>query len=486
MLFGHLLMRAPCPSQLEAVLPQSLVGAGKMPRPRYHGSRDENRMIDRSVYESGVIEGDAGLRSVTWRGAAGGYHGSPSLTVPKEMAETPMAVIGAGPSGTMAARALQDAGFHRVLLFDPSGEVGGIWREPHLVNASRANPFPLQFEHCTLEAAPGPGREVTTLLQRLASPPGRSPLSIVKGRVLTVAPGDLGHRVTYQHASGKQEELMVPIVVNALGVGDPLEPSRPGKMTTDVLAHQAGKRWQEVWGEEQIRRYQGKSLAFISLSNATFEMVKQVQAANRKGAAIQYHILTHYPRVALEEPQRRIEHLGSRFRLFRNPGQYELLRLAGDLPEVAEAFHLARDSDRIIPHITHWSIEQGAGQRSLIARQEDGSAQRVPYDEMYTLIGYGPQADLLRRDMGLSVNHPYLGAVDLDYDGEAHRRGSGEVGRERVWPGYFCLGIRNAYNQNEVLLPGIFFRLPDLVAGVILRAAEHVVRHRQHALLRAA
>jgi hypothetical protein len=96
---------------------------------------------------------------------------------------------------------------------------------------------------------------------------------------------------------------------------------------------------------------------------------------------------------------------------------------------------------------------------------------------LYTLIGYGPRAEMLSK-MGLSVNHPYLGAVDLDYDGEVQRE-TGRAGRSRLCPGYFCLGVRNAFNMNEVLLPGLLFRLPDLVAGVILRSAEYWARSQQ-------
>jgi hypothetical protein len=113
----------------------------------------------------------------------------------------------------------------------------------------------------------------------------------------------------------------------------------------------------------------------------------------------------------------------------------------------------------------------------LIAVREDGEVQRFNYDQLYTLIGYGPKAEMLS-EMGLSVNHPYLGAVDLDYDSEAQREPS-IAGRSRLWPGYFCLGVRNAFNMNEVLLPGLLFRLPDLVAGVILRSAEYWVLTQQ-------
>ncbi len=76
------------------------------------------------------------------------------------------------------------------------------------------------------------------------------------------------------------------------------------------------------------------------------------------------------------------------------------------------------------------------------------------------------------------VNHPYMGAVYQDYDGEAQRE-PGATGRTRIFPGYYCLGLRNGFNDNEVLLPGLMHRLPNLVAGVMLRSAEYIEQHRR-------
>lgn len=477
-LFGHLVMRYPHPSVLEQMLPCSLATLS-LPPACYQGTRQENRRIDGCIHSSSMERGE-GLRSVTWRGAAGAYLGG-GLSVPKQMRQsTQILIIGAGAAGILAARALSNAGFQHILLFDQSGKIGGIWKEDFLARASRANPFPLRVEQCVLEAAPGPGSEVAEFLQTLASPSphsGMQPLPrVVKAQVLTITPCDLGHQVLYQDDDGEQHELTVPIVINALGVGDPLSPSRPGTMTTDVPPDSAGIRWQEVWTEAQARQYHGRTLLFISLSNSTFEMVKQIQRLNLQGLDIRYRILTHYPSAALADPLTRMEYRGTRFRLYRDPSRYELLRLAGDLPDAADAFVCARDTGQIVPHVTHWSIEQHAGERQVVAVREDGDAEHIPCDELYTLIGYGPHADMLGK-MGLRVNHPYLGAVDLDYDSEVHRE-EGISGRSRLWPGYFCLGIRNAFNQNEVLLPGLLFRLPDLVAGVILRSAEYCVRSR--------
>lgn len=471
-LFGHLLMRSSTLVRTQGVVLQRGLRHLSLPHPNYQGTRRENAQIDAS-WEQAAEPGN-GLRSKTWRGASGVYERS-GLTIPSQMKRVPITVIGAGVAGLLATRALLDVGFTHLLLLDQQEEYGGIWSRNFLRGGSRANPFPLTFEGNCLEAAPGPGDAVMHWLRAIAEQ-GTSPLPrVVKARVQRVVPGDLSHRVQYEDEHGQQREVVSPLVVNAVGVGEPLLPLRPGVMTTDVLPEHAGKRWQEIWTHQHARRYHHRSLVFISLSNSTLEMVKQVQRWKREaGIDIDYRIITHYPDAALAEPTKEVWHQGRKMRLYRDPEQMRLLRLAGDLPEVGAAFEEARETGRILSHVTHWSLEGEEAQRQVVAVREGGEVQRIPVDELFTLIGYGPRAEMLEQ-MGMSVNHRYLGAIDLDYDSEVQRE-PGSVGRERVWPGYFALGLRNAFNGNEVLLPGILFRLPDLVAGVILRAAEWVAR----------
>ncbi len=468
-LFGHLIMRSHDTVSQGYLLRNSFARLS-LPHPIYQGTRRENTQIDAS-WENRA-EG-SGLRSVTWRGAAGAYE-SKQIKIPGQIGSaTTIVVIGAGAAGLLATRALVDVGFTNILLLDQTGTYGGVWNQDFLRGASRANPFPLSFEGCQLEAAPGPAGAVMQWLHTVVQSGVQPFPRVVKARVLSVRPGDLSHAVLYEDEAGKQREVVAPIVINAVGVGEPLPPSRPGVMTTDVES--AGIRWQTVWTHEQARRYHGRTLIFISLSNSTLEMVKQIQHFNRSGLNIGYRIITHYPNTALAEPLKVVVHRGHKMRLYRNPDRFQLLRLAGDMPDVARAFEEARDG-HITSHITHWSIEGGERQQ-LVAVREDGIMQRFPYDQLYTLIGYGPRLQMLSQ-MGLSVNHPYLGAVDLDYDSEVQRE-TGIAGRSRLWPGYFCLGVRNAFNMNEVLLPGLLFRLPDLVTGVILRSTECWLRNQQ-------
>lgn len=470
-LFGHLMMRSPH-ALAQGHLFHRCLTMSPLPSPQYRGTRSENIHIDSSISQS--VQ-DSGLRSTTWRGAAGVYESK--LRVSRQVGRaTRIVVIGAGAAGLLAARALIDAGFSHVMLLDQTGTYGGVWNHDFLTRASRANPFPLTFERCCLEAAPGSGRAVMDWLHTVVESSAQPFPCVLKARVRSVLPGDLAHHVFYEDGQGVSREIVAPIVVNAVGIGEPLPLSRPGVMTSDVSPDEAGHRWQEVWSLEQARRYHGRKVVFISLSNSTLEMVKQIQRFNRSGLNIKYEIITHYPNAALTEPRSVVVHRGHKMRLYRNPDRFQLLRLAGDMPDVAAAFEEARDTGHIASHITHWSIEHN-DVRQIVAVHEDGEIQRFPYDELYSLIGYGPKAEMLS-GMGLCVNNSYLGAVDLDYDSEVQRE-TCIAGRSRLYPGYFCLGVRNAFNMNEVLLPGLLFRLPDLVTGVVLRSIEYCMKYQQ-------
>jgi hypothetical protein len=455
-LFGHLLMHMP-----ERIpLRQALLNLQILPAPNYTGTTQENRQIDRAIWQADIPR--QGLRATCWPGASTSYFRA-GLAVPPTLRYVRILIIGAGAAGILAARALWDAGFRELWILDRDGAFGGIWQKDGLKQAPHAVPFQLSFEHQHLLPAPRPGGDVTKFLTELASPlPAPQ-----KARVFRILPGDLDHHIQFEDEYGFQRSLKTPIVVNAIGVGEPLEPNRPGTMTSEVPAFLAGRRWQEAWSWPEAHLFHGQSLTFVSLSNSTLEMLRQIHEFWRQGLRIEYQVLTHYPMQALFNPSQHIEHRGKNFRLFRNLENHNLLRLAGDLEHVKHTFERARDTDRILPSVRHWKL---TGANTLQATTEDGKTHEIAYHTLYTLIGYGPKANLLKQ-MGLSVNHEYLGAVDQDYDGEAQRH-PGALGRERVWPGYFCYGIRNAHNPNEVLLPGLLHRLPNLVTGVILRAME--------------
>ena len=60
----------------------------------------------------------------------------------------------------------------------------------------------------------------------------------------------------------------------------------------------------------------------------------------------------------------------------------------------------------------------------------------------------------------------------LDYDGEVQ---SGNVTKNnRLWHGYFAFGAMtaNPQDKNSVVIPGMLFRLYDLIPSIVIRAAE--------------
>ncbi len=484
-LLGHFLLQAPRSSGTWQQLCQLKTDAFPLLAPVYTGSPEENREIEDAIHRSrqGQLAGaglEEGLRATTWRGAAGAYVGG-GLTVPQAIRRTRVVMIGAGAAGILAARALRNAGLEQILLLEKDGlsGVGGIWSRDMPRRILHAVPFDLHFEQVLLQAGPASGQKITNFLERLVSPPPAFHWPafppVLPAEVVRVIPGDLCHTVTYLDEDGRERQITAPVVINALGVGEPLAPSWDGAMTTDLASHQAGVRWQEVWSEEQARRYHQRTLVFISLSNATLSMLWQIHSWKRRGMQIDYQVLSHYPHASIKEPQARITSRGRVFRLSRDLEQFQLLRMAGDMDPFRRAFEEARAHRSIVAQVTHWTREHRGGQEWVVALQEDGTRHSLPCDHLYTLIGYGPRAATLEA-MGLRVTHSHLGAVAQDYDGEAQKE-PGVTGRDRLFPGYFCLGIRNASNPNVVLLPGLLYQLPNLIAGVVLRATEDALRH---------
>ena len=475
-LIGHLLMQAPEALNRASAF-HDLLDA-PLPGPSYTGSLAENRKIDEAIHHSQVPTPANSMRRSTYTGAAGAYFGL-GISVPHEMRDVGVLIIGSGAAGILVARALVNAGMRNVVVLEKDRQTGGIWSRDTPRRILQAIPFPLHYERLTLAPGPRPGQEITSFLETLVSPPrqfGWTPFPrILPGEVVEILPGDLWHRVIYRDQDNREREIGAPIVINAMGVGEPLVPSWSGALTTDLAPEQAEKRWQEVWSEQEAQALAGRKLGFVSLSNATLSMLWQIQALKRRGIAIDYEVITHYPAASLFEPQAHIEHRGRSFRLFRDLEHFQLLRMAGDMAPFRQAFEEARETGKITAQVVHWTLEHRGPQRFLKALLDNGEERWLHCDLLYTLIGYAPQAEILAR-MGLHVNHPYMGAVSQDYDAEAQRE-PGATGRSRIFPGYFCFGLRNGFNENEVLLPGLLYRLPNLVAGVLLRSAEYAAQY---------
>ncbi len=266
-LLGHFLMRTPDTGyyiilqQTADALFNPFYGPPREVHP-YTGTPQENTAIDASIATSPARDG---FRRSIGRGSAR-FFSSQGFRLPRYdrmLKHTPIAILGAGAAGTMMARVLVNAGFLSISVLDQTGRYGGIWNQPNVRGGSKNNPFNFSFEGLYVSEAPGPGETITRFLERVVDPDHSHfslPLPAVKkAKVLGVEPGDLASRITYSDETG-QHILEAPIVINALGLGKPLAPSRVGVMTTDMPAYEAGIRWQQILDERQARALDGISV----------------------------------------------------------------------------------------------------------------------------------------------------------------------------------------------------------------------------------
>lgn len=483
-LIGHFMMRAPDATSSQLLHRAILSSLFCEPDITYYGTARENAAIDGSVAESFDT---SGYREHIKHGSASSFS-LQGFCLPAHrphLAHTPILVLGAGAAGTLITRTLVNAGYHHVHVLDDRGCYGGIWNQKNVRYGSRNNPIPLRYEQFRVEAAPGTGQEITSFLAALATPAHSYGLNalpdIHKAKVLQVLPGDLTHQVIFQEKNGGEQHLEAPIVINTMGLGKPLAPSREEVMTTDVPAYAAGNRWQQVLTLEQVKKLQGKTVIFIGLGNSTAEMLVQLQHYRQAGLDIRYKVLTHYSEEALQSPFYPEYGRGRRQRIYRDIERPILTKLAGDLVHIEQAFEQARDSrdpeqEEIIPSVTFWTLESSEGRKQMRIRCADESERVFACDELYTLIGYGHAKEELEA-LGLWVTDDYLGTIASDYDGEIQRL-PGAPGRMRLYPGYFALGalLRTPHNPNALVIPGMLYRLADQFASIVFRSVEYAMR----------
>jgi hypothetical protein len=238
----------------------------------------------------------------------------------------------------------------------------------------------------------------------------------------------------------------------------------------------AGIRWQQVITPGQAQLLRGKTLVFIGLGNSTAEMMVQCERYRRQGIDINYRVLTHYPRRAIEHPDSHVEYLGKPYRVFRDLSKPQLTKFEGDIPEVRAAYWYAMAKGWIIPEVTQY-LHNRETHRVAYSNDPlfppDVFMDSVPCDQLYTLIGYGQDPEFLS-NCGMYLRDRYTGAFHYDYDGEVQRE-PGITGRRRVYPGYFALGavLKTPENPNAVVIPGIMHRLYDLAFMAAIRGLEY-------------
>ncbi|GHO98663.1 hypothetical protein KSF_087110 [Reticulibacter mediterranei] len=433
--------------------------------PHYQGTSVENTSIDERICTTSHAR-----RALVGRGSCFTLQLDQWCQIPAHtpLLQTPVLILGAGPSGLLTARALFDLGFRRITVLDEQGSYGGIWNSPQ-VQLTRTNPFALRYRgprfSASVPPAPGSGKAMSAFFHRLVEGSGGEDdllPAVVQAQVRGVIAGDLSHAVLLRDPSWGERIVQSPLLINALGVGVPRPLSARHSMQTDAEEQAVDQRWQEALREEDLAQWQGQRLVFVGLSASTLTMVQQAQHAIDRGYDLSYTVLTHHDPASLLDP------VASG--LARDVRRGDLDGLALDLPAVREAFRRLCGSqsqrEQMLPQVAHWSIRQeGDGNRSLMATSKQDQVLVLPaLARVYGLLGYEQPIHTLNA-CGIGVIE---GRALVDVDGEvqaAHER--------HVHRGYFALGPVALGHPNANSLPGILYRVGELLPTLIARAAEY-------------
>lgn len=439
----------------------------------YFGSPNQNVLIDQSIAQSTNAKEGANyyLRNIDRIGATTAFGIYPQeQNLPLKIYQTPIAIIGTGINGVMTARTLIQLGWNPdvITLFDKSGKYGGIWNFDFVAGLSRNNPRDLSFLGQTLPRAPGSGEEISNFIHQLHTEYFHLLPEPKRAIVTQISPGNLEHKIIFKEKN-KQIEQTFPIIILAPGIGKPLPLSNPEKMTTLTPLTQAGYRWQQVITPEKANEYRNKTLIFIGLGNSTGEMLVQIQQWNQRGYNIDYRILTHYPQKSLQYPNDIFTTKNQTYRLFRDIKTPNLVDYAGDLPELNYVYFSALKEKKIISDVVNWQRKEN----TLHLINHQGKTEKLAFDQLFTLIGYGHSPDELHQ-FGLTLN-PQTNSVLYDYDGEFQR--PNPHGLSRLYKGYFGIGpiLNCPENPNAFVIPGTMYRLNDLLCGIVLHSYEYTI-----------
>lgn len=374
----------------------------------------------------------------------------------------PIAVIGYGPAGIMVTDLLETMGFTDVQVFETRGQ-NGIWALPNVSSGTRNNPRPIRLGGRSLEPAPGNGDKVVSFLNQIAADRNLSE-TFNKRKVTRVKPGHLEHTLSF--STGEPETF--PIVINASGHGDPVPISDPSRMTGPD-----GKVSALRWQTPQLSREdaEGKRFLLVGLGNSTAEMLRQFHKLEDEGVQLDYRVITHYPKDSVYNPSDTVCARRRQFRVFRDLNKPDLTSFQGDLEASRLDYYRALYAGRILPNVVKWDVNKD--QNVALITSARGTSSEVAYDQLYVLTGYRQEAEKMRR-MGCLYDMENL-CAHHDYDGE-FVKDLHATGVDRVHAGYFGLGsvLDAPHNRNSTVIPGIAFRVPDLLFGVTMRAAQYV------------
>jgi hypothetical protein len=419
----------------------------------YEATAEENQRIDSVLFHRGTTPST----TVPFFGVglSDRFDWGLNVNLPAVVLQTKVAIIGAGPAGLMAAAGLKALGFSDLTVFDRQGHIYGIWGQENVYKGSRNNPRALTYLGHALPASPGDGTSVRAFIENLSSG-----VTVQKATVQEITPGCLQQVISFTNRAS----ATFPIVINAAGTGKPRPLSHKRHMTTTNTS--GGIRWQQILTEKDVRR---KRLLFIGLGNSTAEMLRQMHAFQDKGIDTDYRVLTHYSDDVLHNPMAAVPSRGKAVKLFRDPVS-NLVDYEGDLPLPRADYFRALRTRRIVSDVVAWR-----GQRDIDVthRTRNTYTQRSDVsevDQIYTLVGYATTREQYQQ-FGIPLTS--TGEPLYDYDGEFR-------GDDRL--GYFGFGaiLETTWNPNATVIPGMLFRIGDLLMGVVMRAAQY--QHEQGSL----
>lgn len=422
-------------------------------RSLYRGKHEQNARIDRALATNPAFKR---LKFFGQGVATDFYPDTNSFDLPDSLLQTPIAIIGYGASGILTHYALRKFGFRSLSVFD-KGRPLGLWDQKNVYQRSRNNPRDIDFFGETLDAAPGDGEEVRDFLDNFAYTTPH------KAKVTRVEPGRLNHVVHYE---GREEAF--PILINAMGLGSPSPLSDPRRMITSARSADAGPRWQQNLTRKMVS---GKLIVLIGLGNSTAEMLRQIHDFMDAGIEVDYRVLTHYPEEALLNPDTTVSLDGRSYRLFRNLEAPNLVDYQGDLPDSRRDFLRALGAGKIISGVRRWEVD---GQKHIAVYDKNNlPITEFLYDQIYTLTGYH-HTESTATTMGCTFDRANS-CVLADYDGELIADPKAANARDRLHVGYFGMGpvLEAPHNPNAIVIPGMIFRLPDMLFSIIVRAAEY-------------
>jgi hypothetical protein len=435
--------------------------------PSYIGTAVQNAHIDAALAST-----KANTPDQFYGVGASSYFAPTQLNLLKGVTNVPIAVVGQGPAGIILSHALYRFGFQNISVFDKNARQGGIWTRENVNGGSKNNPRHVNFlGRVTLEAAADVqkdgGKKVFNFLNTMREDTAPA-ATYLETEIVRIDPGNLEHEVEFKISNERARKLTFPIIVNCVGLGKPRDPNDPDRMATSNSSTEAGSRWQTQLKREQVHR---KTHVFVGLGNSTAEMLRQIHDFEDEGNEVNYYVLTHYPKDSVFNPEQTVDG----FRVFRDPARV-LTDYQGDLPLSRHDYFRALRNGRIIFGVKKYLCKS----KNIVAwGARNAEIFNQKYDYMHTLIGYGHDWDSVE-PYGCRWDYDNHGVM-CDFDGEMIQYQSDP--EKRLYKGYFGFGsiLENKHNPNATVIPGMNFRLGDLLFGIIMRATEHVLAGKQEA-----